>query len=66
MVDINEAETLICKTPGINNPKTYVLTHNRVNTNLVLFFNDVNKARIYKMPYRENPHHEIEILMSFN
>ena len=28
----NEAETLFCKTPGLNNPKIYALTHNRSNT----------------------------------
>ena len=27
------------KTPGLNNPETYVLTHNRFNTYLVLSFN---------------------------
>ena len=26
------------KTMGLNNPETYVLTHNRFNTYLVLFF----------------------------
>ena len=33
---------------------------------MVLIFNDLNKAQIYKMPYRESPHHEIEIIMSFD
>ena len=50
------------KTPGLNNPETYVLTHNRLNAYMVLFFSDINKAQIYKMPYRDSPHHEIEIL----
>ena len=53
-------------TPGLDNPETYVLTHNRFNTYLVLKFSDLNKAQIYKMPYRDSPHHEIEIVMSFN
>ena len=54
------------KTPGLNNPETHVLTHNRFNTYLVLIFSDLNKAQIYKMLYRDSPHHEIEILVSFD
>ena len=45
------------KTPGLNNPETYVLTDNRFITYLVLIFSDLNKAQIYKMPYRDSPHH---------
>ena len=33
---------------------------------MVLFFTDLKKAQIYKMPYRDSPHHEIEIVMSFD
>ena len=54
------------KTPGLNNPETYVLTHNRFNTYKVLIFTDLKKAQIYKMPYRDSPHYEIEILMGFD
>ena len=36
------------KTPGLNNPETYVLTHNRFNTYIVLIFTDLKKAQIYK------------------
>ena len=54
------------KTPGLNNPETYVLTHNRFNTYLVLIFTDLKKAQIYKIPYRNSPHQEIEIVMSFD
>ena len=54
------------KTPGLNNPETYVLTHNRFNTYIVLNFTDLKKAQVYKMPYRDSPHHEIEIIMSFD
>ena len=54
------------KTLEMNNPETYVLTHNRFNTYLVLFFSDLNKTQIYIMPYRYSPHHEIKIAMSFN
>ena len=54
------------KTPGLNNPETYVLTHNRFSTYIVLIFTDLKKAQIYKMPYRDSPHQEIEILMSFD
>ena len=56
----------IFKTPGLNNPESYVLTHNRFNTYMVLIFSDLNKAHIYKMPYRDSPHHEVEILMSID
>ena len=54
------------KIPGLSNPETYVLTHNRFNTYIVLLFTDLNKSQIYKMPYRDSPHHENEILMSFD
>ena len=33
---------------------------------MVLFFTDLNKAQIYKIPYRNSPHQEIEILMNFD
>ena len=52
------------KTPGLNNPETYVITHNRFNTYMVLIFDDLKEAQIYKMPYRNNPHQEIEKVMS--
>ena len=51
---------------GLNNPETYVLTHNRFNIYMVLIFTDLKKAEIYKMLYRDSPHHEIEIVMSFD
>ena len=54
------------KTVGLNNPETYVLTHNRFNTYMVLIFSDLKKAQIYKMPYRDSFHQEIEIVMSFD
>ena len=54
------------KTLGLSNPETYVLTHNRFNTYIVLIFTDSKKAQIYKMPYRNNPHREIEIVTSFD
>ena len=54
------------KTPGLNNPDTYVLTHNRFNTYKVLIFSDLKKAQIYRIPYRNSPHQEIEIVMSFD
>ena len=49
-----------------NDPEIYVLTDNRFNNYMVLTFTDLNKAQIYKIPYRDSPHHEIEILMSFD
>ena len=42
------------KTPGLNNPETYVLTHNRFNTYMVLIFTDLKKAQVYKIPYRDS------------
>ena len=54
------------KTPGLNNPETYILKHNRFNTYMVLIFTDFRKAQIYKMLYRDSPHQEIEIVMSFD
>ena len=62
----NEAESLFSKTPELNKPKTYVSTHNRFNTYMVLISRDLNKAEIQKMLHRDSPHHKIEILMSFN
>ena len=50
----------------MNNSETYVLKYTRFNTYLILIFNDLNKAQIFKIPYRDSPHHEIEIIMSFN
>ena len=66
MNDQLEETVLNIKTPGLNNPECYILTDNRFNTYMVLIFSDLNKAQIYKMPYRNSPHQEIEILMSFN
>ena len=54
------------KTPGLNNPETYVLTHNRFNTYMILIFTDLKKAQIYKVPYRNSPHQEIGKVMSFD
>ena len=41
------------KTAGLKNPESYVLTHNRFKTYMVLIFSDINKAQIYKIPYRD-------------
>ena len=54
------------KTPGMNNRESYVLSHNGFKTYMVSLFSDLNKAQIYKMSYRDSPHHENEILMSFD
>ena len=32
---------------------------------MALIFADLKKAQIYKIPYRDSPHQEIEIVMSF-
>ena len=49
-----------------NNPETHVLTHNRFNTYMVLIFTDFKKAQIYKIPYRNSHHQEIEIVTKFD
>ena len=54
------------KTPGLNNPETYVLTHNRFNTYMILIFTDLKKAQIFKMPYTKRPRQENEKVMSFD
>ena len=54
------------KTPGLNNPETYVFTHNGFNNYMVFNFTDLKKAQIFKMPYRNSPHQEIEILTRFD
>ena len=46
----------------MNNPETYVLTHNRFNTYLVSIVSDLKKSQIYKIPYRNSFHQEIEIV----
>ena len=51
---------------GLNNLETYVLTDNRFNNYMVLNFSDSNKAQIYNLPYRDSPHHGIEMLMRFD
>ena len=66
MIDKLEGTNHDIETPGLNNPETYVLTNNRLNTNMVSISSDLNKAPIYKMPYRNSPHDEIEIVMKFN
>ena len=50
------------KSPGLNNPETHVLTHNRFNTYMALIFTDLKKAQIYKIPYRNSHHQEIEMV----
>ena len=58
-------ETVWGKTPGLDNPETYVLTHKRYYKYLVLIFGDSTKAQICKVPCRNNPYHESKKLMSF-
>ena len=50
----------------MNNPESYLLTHNRFNTYMVLIFTDLKKAQIYKIPYRNSHHQEIEIVIKFD
>ena len=50
MNDDLEKTILDFKTPGLFNPETYVLTHNRFNTYVVLIFTDLKKLRFIKCP----------------
>ena len=54
------------ETPRLNNPESIVLTDNGFNNSIVLIFTDLKKAQIYKIPYRNSPPQEIEILISFD
>ena len=54
------------KTPGLSNPETHVSKHNRFNTYMLLIFTDLKKAQIYKMPYRNSHHQEIEMVTKFD
>ena len=66
MNDNLEKTILNIKTPELNNPETYVLTHNRFNTYMVLIFTDLKKIQVYKMPHRKSSHQEIEIVTKFD
>ena len=66
MIEKLEEAVHAIRTPALNSPETYILTHNRFNFYMVLIFSDINKAQIYKMPCKVISHDEIEIFMSFN
>ena len=66
MNDDLEQTILDLKTPGLNNPETYILTHIKINNYTVLIFTNFKKAQIYKIPYRKSPHQGIEILTCFD
>ena len=50
----------------MNNPENHVLTYNRFKTYMVLIFTDLKKTQIYKIPYKNSPHQEIEIVTKFD
>ena len=54
------------ETLGLNNLETHILTHTRCNTYIVLIFTDLKKAQICKMPFRDSPHQEIEMVTKFD
>ena len=54
------------ETSRLNNPETHMLAHNRFDNYMVLISTVLRKAQIFKIPYRNSPHQEIEILMSFD
>ena len=43
-----------------------MLTYNRFNSFMILIFTDLKKAQIYKIPYKNSPHQEIEIVTKFD
>ena len=43
-----------------------MLTYNRFITYMVLIFTDLKKAQIYKIPYRNSHHQEIEVVTKFD
>ena len=48
MNDDLEKTILDLKTPGLNNPENYVLTHNRFINYMLLIFTDLKKLRFIK------------------
>ena len=44
MVDKIEETVHAIKTPGLNKPENFVLTHSRFITYMVLIFSDLNKS----------------------
>ena len=52
MVDKPEETVHAVKTPGRSNPETDVLRHITFKTYMLLFFRDLNKTQIYKMPWK--------------
>ena len=54
------------KTPSLSNLESRVLKYAGFDTYMALLFSDLDKAQIYKMPCRDSPHQEIEILTSFD
>ena len=54
------------ETPGLGNPESRVVKYAGFITYMVLLFTELNEAQIYKLPWRDIAHQEIEILMSFD
>ena len=66
MVDKIKETVHAIKTLELLNTETFVLTHNRFNTCMVLIFSDLNKAQSYKMPCRVGSRDELDMVMSFS
>ena len=49
----------------MNNPETYLLSHNRFIGNLVLIFVDKKKAQIFTFPNRVDEHDVIKLIIDF-
>ena len=49
----------------MNNPETYLLSHNRFIDYLVLIFVDKRKAQIYTFPNRVDEHDVIKLIIDF-
>ena len=55
----------IKKTPGLNNPETYLLSNNRFIDYLVLIFVSKKKAQIYTFPNRVDEYDTIRLIIEF-
>ena len=49
----------------MNNPETYLLSHNRFIDYLVLIFVNKRKAQIYTFPNRVDEHDVIKLIIDF-
>ena len=66
MIDKPEKTFHDIKTSALKKPEAYILTHNRLKIYMLLIYDGLNKAQIYKLQCRVSPYKEIETLTSFD